>query len=119
MKPLVTPKQVGRALDVSESSLKRWCDNGEIATQYTAGGHRRIALTAMLALGTRRYKTPPDMRLMMSFRLCFASLTVSRNTKGSILPSRRDDDLETQLGLSGQFDNPFCSERAPTTIGYQ
>lgn len=50
MKPLVTPKQVGRAIGVSESSVKRWCDNGEITTQYTAGGHRRIALTTVLAL---------------------------------------------------------------------
>ena len=50
MKELLTPKQVGRAIDVSESSVKRWCDRGEIATQYTAGGHRRIALATVLDL---------------------------------------------------------------------
>ncbi len=43
MKNLYTPKQVARAIDVSESSVKRWCDKGGIPTQYTAGGHRRIA----------------------------------------------------------------------------
>jgi excisionase family DNA binding protein len=48
MGELLTPKQVARALEVSESSVKRWCDKGVIPTQYTAGGHRRIALSAMM-----------------------------------------------------------------------
>jgi excisionase family DNA binding protein len=48
MRDLLTPKQVARALNVSESSVKRWCDRGVIATQYTAGGHRRIPLAAMM-----------------------------------------------------------------------
>ena len=30
-------------MGVSESSVKRWCDKGLLETQYTAGGHRRIA----------------------------------------------------------------------------
>ncbi len=50
MNTLITPKQVGRALGVSESSVKRWCDKGEIETHYTAGGHRRIAVSTVLAL---------------------------------------------------------------------
>ncbi|MEO8495048.1 MAG: B12-binding domain-containing protein, partial [Planctomycetota bacterium] len=42
------PKQVARAIDVSESSVKRWCDSGVIPTQYTAGGHRRITMAGVL-----------------------------------------------------------------------
>ena len=42
MKDLLTPKQVATSLGVSESSLKRWCDRGVIATERTPGGHRRI-----------------------------------------------------------------------------
>ena len=42
---LVSPKQVSRAIGVSESSLKRWCDQGLIKTVRTAGGHRKM-LTA-------------------------------------------------------------------------
>lgn len=49
MKETFSPKQVARALDVSESSLKRWCDRGLIGTVKTAGGHRRIALTSIVA----------------------------------------------------------------------
>jgi len=49
MKETFSPKQVARALDVSESSLKRWCDRGLIGTVKTAGGHRRIALASIVA----------------------------------------------------------------------
>lgn len=45
---LLTPKQVASAIGVSESSLKRWCDRGVLATVRTAGGHRRIPLSAVL-----------------------------------------------------------------------
>lgn len=43
-----TPKQIARALGVSESSLKRWCDRGMLSTVRTAGGHRRIPLAAVM-----------------------------------------------------------------------
>lgn len=48
MSEFLTPKQVSRAIQVSESSVKRWCDKGIIPTQYTAGGHRRIALSELV-----------------------------------------------------------------------
>lgn len=39
-----TPRELSVALDVSESSVKRWVDDGLLAATRTAGGHRRIAL---------------------------------------------------------------------------
>lgn len=45
---LVSPKQVARAIGVSESSLKRWCDQGLIKTVRTAGGHRKIRTADVL-----------------------------------------------------------------------
>lgn len=48
MNEFVTPKQVARAIQVSESSVKRWCDKGVIPSQKTAGGHRRIPLGGLL-----------------------------------------------------------------------
>ncbi len=38
----VSPKLVAKAIGVSESSIKRWCDQGLLPTVRTAGGHRRL-----------------------------------------------------------------------------
>ena len=43
-----SPKQIARALGVSESSVKRWCDRGLIDYQKTAGGHRRVVLGELM-----------------------------------------------------------------------
>jgi methanogenic corrinoid protein MtbC1 len=48
MKSELTPRQIATAIRVSESSIKRWCDKGKIQTSYTAGGHRRIPINAIL-----------------------------------------------------------------------
>lgn len=45
---LVSPKQVARAIGVSESSLKRWCDQGLIETHRTAGGHRKMEVSEVV-----------------------------------------------------------------------
>ena len=39
---LFSPRQVAARLGVSESSVKRWCDQGLVSVERTAGGHRRI-----------------------------------------------------------------------------
>ncbi|NIP86508.1 MAG: helix-turn-helix domain-containing protein [Planctomycetales bacterium] len=57
MKQLLSPKQVARAIGVSESSLKRWCDQGRIPTTRTAGGHRRLPISGVLEfLRASRYE---------------------------------------------------------------
>ena len=48
MKELLTPNQVAKAIGVSESSLKRWADQGRIAMVRTAGGHRRLPVSNVL-----------------------------------------------------------------------
>ena len=45
---LFSPRQLADALGVSESSVKRWCDQGLIEVERTAGGHRRMTLPAVL-----------------------------------------------------------------------
>ncbi len=44
----LTPRQVARAIGVSDASLKRWCDKGLIRSVRTAGGHRRLPLSGVL-----------------------------------------------------------------------
>lgn len=66
MRDLLTPKQVARALDVSESSIKRWCDRGVLTAQHTAGGHRRISravLTEFLRGGRHQLVNPEALGL--------------------------------------------------------
>ena len=45
VKSFLSPKDLARAIGASESSLKRWVDDGRIRVSRTAGGHRRIPLT--------------------------------------------------------------------------
>ena len=45
---LVSPRQAARAMGVSESSLKRWCDQGLIRMTRTAGGHRKLPIAEVL-----------------------------------------------------------------------
>ncbi len=44
MKEFLSPKDLADAIGVSESSMKRWTDEGRIQCGRTTGGHRRIAL---------------------------------------------------------------------------
>ena len=44
MQSTLSPKELASAVGVSESSLKRWADEGKVRVSRTAGGHRRIAL---------------------------------------------------------------------------
>jgi methanogenic corrinoid protein MtbC1 len=43
-----SPKQAGRAIGVSEASIKRWCDKALLSCSKTAGGHRRLHLHAII-----------------------------------------------------------------------
>jgi hypothetical protein len=45
MEVLLTPKKLAEAIGVSESSLKRWSDDGLLQAARTVGGHRRITLS--------------------------------------------------------------------------
>jgi excisionase family DNA binding protein len=42
---VLSTREVAEALGVSESSIKRWADEGILRASRTAGGHRRIART--------------------------------------------------------------------------
>lgn len=45
MKRHISPKDLSAAVGVSESSLKRWVDDGVLRASRTAGGHRRITIS--------------------------------------------------------------------------
>jgi excisionase family DNA binding protein len=43
-----TPRQLADALAVSESSVKRWADQGLMPVERTAGGHRRLPVAGII-----------------------------------------------------------------------
>lgn len=44
MGPIISTRELAAAIGASESSLKRWADDGQIKVSRTAGGHRRITI---------------------------------------------------------------------------
>ncbi|MBK6463401.1 MAG: helix-turn-helix domain-containing protein [Myxococcales bacterium] len=44
----LSPREVAKALGVSESAVKRWCDDGLLPFERTPGGHRRVPSHAVL-----------------------------------------------------------------------
>lgn len=61
----LSTRQLAESLGVSESSVKRWVDEGEIAAKRTAGGHRRISVASAMRfmrrhrIHTRRPESMP------------------------------------------------------------
>ncbi|MBX2852799.1 MAG: cobalamin-dependent protein [Phycisphaeraceae bacterium] len=56
----LSPKQLGQAIGVSESSLKRWIDDGLIDVIRTTGGHRRVELAEAIRFVRLRGYTVKD-----------------------------------------------------------
>lgn len=56
----LSPKQLGQAIGVSESSLKRWIDDGLVDVIRTSGGHRRVELAEAIRFVRQRGYTVKD-----------------------------------------------------------
>lgn len=64
MDQLLSPKQVAEAIGASESSVKRWCDQGLIKTVKTAGGHRRIPVQEALRFARAQNHAVVEPRIL-------------------------------------------------------
>lgn len=98
MKPTLSPKELAEAIGVSESSLKRWVDEGVIQASRTRGGHRRIALAE--AVRYIRESGIPIIRpdILGISDVDVASLTqAARQRPESLFPSRAALPLLTDL----------------------
>lgn len=92
MKPLLSPKELAAAIGVSESSIKRWVDEGRIEATRTAGGHRRIALGEVA-----RFLRASQQKLLEPFLLGLPELPASEV---------EEDSGSGDLGASA--DRLFC-----------
>jgi excisionase family DNA binding protein len=83
-----SPKQIANSLQVSESSVKRWCDQGVIPTVRTVGGHRRITLTGLQQFlrSSRRTLHDPASLGIDEIDLNVASKVASNAVGRSVFP---------------------------------
>lgn len=106
MKQYYTPRELSAALDVSESSIKRWVDDGLLAATRTAGGHRRIAIAEAV-----RFLRSSGTSVAGPIRLFGAGVSVvpaddtSTDGLGDRLFDllRRDDDESSRSLILGAF----------------
>jgi methanogenic corrinoid protein MtbC1 len=104
----LSPRDLADAVGVSQSSIKRWVDAGLIPVSRTAGGHRRIAVTAAI-----RFVREKKMRVVRPELLGMADVTRvlgkpaeeldSRTLHGLLAQHRVQDARSAVLGwfLSG------------------
>jgi len=96
MKQLLSPKQVANSIGVSESSLKRWCDQGLIPSGKTPGGHRRLQVGDVLKF-LRETNRPLVQAELLG--LPAGSGRASRSCEGS---------LEKLTAAARNGDHPHC-----------
>ncbi len=107
---LHSPKQVARALGVSESSMKRWCDDGLIRTTRTAGGHRKVQSSDAIQFARQQGLTfvTPEI-----FGLPPAGVETDSETAATMLAEALldgNDSLSRQLVLNLAFNKqPLAS----------
>lgn len=96
MQEFLSPRDLAAAIGVSESSLKRWVDSGQLHAARTIGGHRRIARTEALRF-IRSTGTPvvrPEILGLSGLDLELRG-TRGGDTVQQLLEALRDDDRVT------------------------
>ncbi|MCU0411722.1 MAG: helix-turn-helix domain-containing protein, partial [Bacteroidetes bacterium] len=61
MKSSYSTADLARILEVNESTVKRWADNGHIECIKTKGGHRRFTVGAVLKFAQENKITLPSL----------------------------------------------------------
>jgi excisionase family DNA binding protein len=75
---LMSPRQAAKVVGVSESSLKRWCDQGLIPVVRTVGGHRKLPIGNVIKFVEERDR-PKVLELDPRLR---AALPMTRHETG-------------------------------------
>lgn len=100
MEELLSPRELALALGVSESSIKRWVDGGELAAVRTAGGHRRIARAEAMRFAKTRCADPgrPEMAAIFGLRAADAALDESERC-AAFHRALLEDDCDRALSI--------------------
>ncbi len=95
-----SPRQIAKSLQVSESSVKRWCDQGVIPTVRTVGGHRRITMD-----GLRQFLQASGRSVLAPQILGLPSLRCAESVN---IPGDSDPDREAFRDALARGDEPTC-----------
>lgn len=99
----LTSRQFAEALGVSESSVKRWVDEGEITAHRTAGGHRRIPLSSALRF-IRKQRARPALPQLLELGAVPAFGEVDSAAAEELHQAlTRDDASHARAIISGRF----------------
>ena len=91
----LSPRTLGEAIGVSQSSLKRWADRGILRVHRTAGGHRRIDRREAL-----RFIREAGFTVVRPELLGISAADLSFVDRQGGAP-RRDSELDDQFGGRG------------------
>ena len=98
----ISPRDLAKAVGVSESSVKRWVDQGHLQSTRTAGGHRRITVLDALS-GVRALRLEiRDPAVLGIEHLIGADVSASTSPVEALEASLRagDQDATQQLLIS-------------------
>lgn len=100
---LLSPKEFAQALGVSESSVKRWVDDGRLHAGRTAGGHRRIATAEAVQFARKSGLTiaRPDMLGLPARPARGTAATLTAEGLGELL--QRGDAAGARAAVMGEF----------------
>ena len=76
--------EAAQLLGVSVDTVRRWADQGRVATQRTTGGQREIAGLELARLALELAETPPDETRSVSARNRFPGL-VTRVIRDTVM----------------------------------
>ncbi|MBM4113327.1 MAG: helix-turn-helix domain-containing protein [Phycisphaerae bacterium] len=100
---LLTTRQLADSLGVSESSVKRWIDEGEIAAERTSGGHRRVPIAAAMRFMRARGIRPTDGSMPTHGSTPALGPVDDRSSQDFELALVADDLDRARAILSGRF----------------
>ena len=99
----LTSRQFAEAMGVSESSVKRWVDEGEIVAHRTAGGHRRIPMAAAVRfIRLQRARPAKPHLLSLPTMPVFGDIDADA-ADGLHQALLRDDAPQARAIISGRF----------------
>ncbi len=94
----LSTRQLAESLGVSESSVKRWVDEGEIAANRTAGGHRRISVASAVRF-MRRHRLNPHRPESLSLASVPALGTIDVDAADACYEALLKDDAPRARGI--------------------